>query len=307
MTKLRCAINIYQKTKNISLVYRLYELGLLKSASRFLNQGGVFYIKNNQINAKTDLLDLPIQENSLTASIYALEIFSDLEKDSIKIENSDGVLNIAIKDGLPLKFDDLSTFLVFWEILSEYDVTDVMDRTIIDIGAHKGDSLLYFIWRGARRVIAFEPIEKFYNQALLNISLNGFEKRVFLFNLAIGGDIFDFNLDQNQYIACDSGKEKLNLISFDSFLSKILNIGVGDHWVLKMDCEGCEFPFLLTEGNLGKLIQNGMSEIILEYHDSIKIQELKKKFIENGLIIDFESEKRKNLGLLHAKLTPNNA
>lgn len=63
-----------------------------------------------------------------------------------------------------------------------YGCVDVDNGIVVDIGAYIGDTALYFIHRGARRVYAFEPVKKFYKYLLRNITRNNLEDRVIAFN-----------------------------------------------------------------------------------------------------------------------------
>jgi FkbM family methyltransferase len=58
----------------------------------------------------------------------------------------------------------------------------VDNSIVIDIGAYIGDTALYFIHRGAKRVYAFEPVEKLYIYLLRNVARNSLEDKVIAFN-----------------------------------------------------------------------------------------------------------------------------
>ncbi|RLG62913.1 hypothetical protein DRO21_06825, partial [archaeon] len=68
-----------------------------------------------------------------------------------------------------------------------YHMLNVKNRIVIDIGAYIGDTPIYFILKGARKVIAVEPYPRHYALAKENIALNGLDNRVTLLNVAISG------------------------------------------------------------------------------------------------------------------------
>jgi len=79
--------------------------------------------------------------------------------------------------------EDYDLLNVLLEPLEEmYGCVNVNDKIVIDIGAYIGDTALYFIHRGARKVYVFEPVEKFYRYLLRNIARNNLEDRIIAFN-----------------------------------------------------------------------------------------------------------------------------
>jgi FkbM family methyltransferase len=57
---------------------------------------------------------------------------------------------------------------------------------VIDVGAFVGDTAMYFILKGARRVVAIEPLPANYEELLDNIHLNGIEGRIIPINAMVG-------------------------------------------------------------------------------------------------------------------------
>jgi len=55
--------------------------------------------------------------------------------------------------------------------LGVYDLLDVRDRIVIDVGAFVGDSAVYFALKGAKRVIAVEPHPGAFAEMLENVML----------------------------------------------------------------------------------------------------------------------------------------
>ena len=83
----------------------------------------------------------------------------------------------------------------------EYDILSVKDKIVVDIGANIGDSSIYFVKRGARKVYAIEPNQELYQLAKKNISLNSMS---------------DTSRDSSYFAACSS---KTSTYSSPPFLS----------------------------------------------------------------------------------------
>lgn len=123
-------------------------------------------------------------------------------------------------------------FETFFE--GHYSMLDVRNRTVIDIGSSVGDSPIYFLRSGAKKVIGFEPDRSAFELAEENLRLNGLSDRVVL---------------HNTFATSDKVEAVLSEVDGDV--------------VMKLDCEGCEFDVLLklSRGSLQKLEQ-----VVLEYH-----------------------------------------
>jgi FkbM family methyltransferase len=59
------------------------------------------------------------------------------------------------------------------------------NRIVIDLGAFVGDSAIYFVLRGARRVIALEPNPEAFKEMLENIKLNNMESKIITINAGL--------------------------------------------------------------------------------------------------------------------------
>jgi len=89
------------------------------------------------------------------------------EKVSLEI----GDVSVAFKP-LCASFSVVETF-----IEGDYEVPEVLSglrgRDVIDVGANAGDTALYFVLHGARKVIAVEPLPNVARCAEKNLKLNG--------------------------------------------------------------------------------------------------------------------------------------
>ncbi|MFP3287924.1 MAG: FkbM family methyltransferase [Acidilobus sp.] len=114
------------------------------------------------------------------------------------------------------------------------------------MGASVGDSALYFILNGARKVIAVEPLPNVARCAEENLKLNGVIDEAKVINAALGsGPVsvpcnYDVHLSNIFSTLSSSGPCKVPGVTLDYLLNM-----VEDPYLLKMDCEGCEAQVIL--------------------------------------------------------------
>jgi FkbM family methyltransferase len=149
---------------------------------------------------------------------------------NIHCANADGIADIFAED--------------------QYEVPEVLSglrgRDVIDVGANVGDSALYFVLNGARKVIAVEPLPNVAKCAEENVRLSGATDKVKVINAALSNEPVsvpcDYDVLSSRYFSTlkDSGTCKVPGVS----LGDLLNM-VDDPYLLKMDCEGCEAQVIL--------------------------------------------------------------
>jgi len=135
-------------------------------------------------------------------------------------------------------------------IRGEYEIPEVLSglkgREAVDVGANIGDSALYFILHGARKVIAVEPLPNVAKCAEENVRLSGTTDKVRVLNAALSSGPVnvpcDYDLSSSGVFSTlsSSGPCKVPGVSLDELLSM-----VNDPYLLKMDCEGCEAQVIL--------------------------------------------------------------
>jgi FkbM family methyltransferase len=135
-------------------------------------------------------------------------------------------------------------------IEGDYEVPEVLsglrDRDVIDVGASAGDTALYFVLNGARKVIAVEPLPNVAKCAEENLKLNGVTDEVKVINAALGSGpvsvpcYYDLWSSIGFSTLSASGPCKVLGVSLDDLLKM-----VDDPYLLKMDCEGCEAQVIL--------------------------------------------------------------
>jgi len=161
---------------------------------------------------------------------------------------------------------DYSLLNILLEPFDEiYGCADVDGGAVIDIGAYIGETALYFVHRGARRVYAFEPVEKFYRYLLRNISSNNLEDRIMAFNYGVWfrDTIIRANFDgAGTGLRMDYGRPcvELRVRSLEDTL-KMVYEREGAIDLVKMDCEGCEYSLLRLDEKSLRLPRQYIVEI----------------------------------------------
>lgn len=155
-------------------------------------------------------------------------------------------------------------------------------NVVLDIGANIGDSPIYFIINGARRVIAVEPFPQNFNLLVKNIEFNKLRDMVIPINAMIGKEnkqVF-LNTDREITTGIQAHPSDVGAQSQMVTLSELMNrYGVNEAY-LKMDCEGCEYESILAED---KATLRKFSRIQIEYHYGSK--ELVEKLKKSGFLV----------------------
>jgi FkbM family methyltransferase len=131
-----------------------------------------------------------------------------------------------------------------------YEVPEVLSglrgRDVIDVGVNVGDTALYFILNGARRVIAVEPLPNVAKCAEENVRLSGAAEKVKVLNAALSDEPasipcdYDVRLSGSFSTLKGGGPCKVPGVTISDLLKM-----VDDPYLLKMDCEGCEAQVIL--------------------------------------------------------------
>ncbi len=170
---------------------------------------------------------------------------------------------IVEKEGVFFKYVSYSVF----EIIDEhaYDNIDVYGRDVVDIGANVGDSSIYFALKGARKVVGVEPLPNVYARAIENVKLNHLEGKIFLINAAIGSKSGKIKVPCNTSTFASDGFSTLRtngecevpIVTLSEVMKQIT-----EPYLLKMDCEGCEFDVILNDYEHVKMFE----KLIIEHH-----------------------------------------
>ncbi len=153
-------------------------------------------------------------------------------------------------------------------IKQPWSLVDPRGRIVIDIGTYVGDSAIYFVLKGAKKVIAVEPHPKAYEEMLENIRLNKMEDKIVPVNAGLASRP-GFIIIENVDIESTSGTYyrpgqtgSIKAITLEQLINQ-LNINPSNT-ILKMDCEGCEYDVIINDYEHVKLFR----ELIMEYHEN---------------------------------------
>jgi FkbM family methyltransferase len=164
-----------------------------------------------------------------------------------------------------------------WTILEvfefgNYEGIDVNGKVVIDVGAFVGDTAIYFALKGAKSIIAIEPLPANYEELLDNVNLNGMRNKINVINAALGSKHGVVKVPRNVPVSIRGSSIDMykkhgigKLIDIKSItLSDLINEYAidGNDAMLKMDCEGCEFDVILNDYEHVKLFE----EVVFEYH-----------------------------------------
>lgn len=200
--------------------------------------------------------------------------------DKVKVDYNGKALAFSYDSFLQL----VNTYWMIKEqyIDQEYHGLDIRNRTVIDVGSNIGDSIIYFIMNGAKKVYAFEPY--YYNimKSAENLKINRVDRdKVELHNYAISGSSGTVHVREkkrtyaNAQLRTESTGQVIEVKTLTQ-LDEMFGI-IGS--VLKMDCEGCEYDAIL---NTPVEILSKFHEMQIEYHYERKplIDHLKKAGFE---------------------------
>ena len=229
-----------------------------------------------------------------------LEKFIDLlfnNKYEVSFENNYEILVIDLKDK-KLFFsgwwlgDIWSSF-----IGNTYEKIPFENKQILDIGSNIADTAISFIYKGAKKVIAFEPFPINYEFAKLNILKNNMNEKIINIHGGCSGKSSNIIIDSNLSGLGYQMKETENGIKIKQFSLKEIvekfNIFSG---IIKMNCEGCEYDSIINSSNE---VLRKFSHILIQYHDGFDL--LKQKLDDAGFIVIID-EYSQNKGQLFAEI-----
>lgn len=178
-------------------------------------------------------------------------------------------------------------------VSEEYDkyLADIQGKIVLDIGGYIGDTATYFSHLGASIVHVYEPHPVLYKMMIKNIELNNI-KNVKTNNYGISDECSIIPIKEKKSSNGPTAVFGLELpeknqgktveIKTVSFKEIIENIGEVDF--MKMDCEGCEFPALLS---CDRLHLKKIKKMVVEYHSN---PEKIIKHLENcGFSVELEN------------------
>ena len=148
-----------------------------------------------------------------------------------------------------------------------YGMISVREKTVVDIGANIGDTAVYFVLKGAKKVVALEPSPSAYRHLTENVQLNDVEKEVVCLNAGVDSSEHTIRIAEDDHDA--TGIKVIDqcrgaTVNITTLESIIYSQNVPKGSVLKIDCEGCEYDSILSSA-CNTLTR--FEEIVMEYHD----------------------------------------
>ena len=156
-----------------------------------------------------------------------------------------------------------------YELPARFAAGDV----VIDVGAHVGSFSAACLVRGAGRVVAFEPVPA--NHALCRVNLARFGGRgearlaavwrsdVPPTRLHYTASADPANTGGGNVLSGGGGDAPIDAVPLDAVVAELLAAsGQARVRLLKLDCEGSEYPILLSATCLGRV-----AEVCGEYHE----------------------------------------
>jgi len=282
------------RKQNIELKLRN---GEIITISRFLYPRIIYYskyienmTKDNiylKINNKT--LQLPLKEIEYVGFFYTIR---SLKSGWLYYENYWKKNNIKFKH----------VYLSIYEVFDEeyYKFLNVQNKSVLDIGAFVGDSAIYFILKGAKKVYAIEPHPDAYNEMIENIKLNNMEDKIIPINMGINYEKDYISIPttvvntQSTLLKSEGNEGKVPASKLSDIIEKY-NI---DAQILKMDCEGCEYDIILKDYDTIK----EFDEIGFEYHaynTKISVSKLLEKLNKDFECRFIKGRVNEKIGILH--------
>jgi FkbM family methyltransferase len=150
-----------------------------------------------------------------------------------------------------------------------YGECDVHDGYVIDVGAFIGETAVYFVSKGARKVLAFEAAPPLFRLAKQNIVLNHVENVVQIKNAAVSDRNGSIRFDYLSNQPASSSYLNSSAQGATTFVIKSISlkdvIGHSDHVdLLKLNCEGAEHQILRQAHELN--LFDNIGSIMVEVH-----------------------------------------
>ncbi|ABL88647.1 methyltransferase FkbM family [Pyrobaculum islandicum DSM 4184] len=283
-----CSNQLFKNWISAGIKFYLYKLNIVKAD------------KIQIICKNGNKIEIPLSAYGRIILGYCNKLFKDFSCDNGSVILSDGsevpaeeiaighwVLDAIIhgwrysKEGYwykdNIKFKHIRASIVQNFVYNLYKDIELNNKIVIDIGAFIGDTPILFIHKGAKKVIAIEPNPSAFKEMLINIELNNLNDKIIPINAAIGSKkgFTESMIINNQDIDSVStlyykpeNYGNIHVLTLrdiiDNYLVKITENNVNNEvFVLRMDCEGCEYDIILNNYRDIKMF----NEIIFEYHE----------------------------------------
>jgi FkbM family methyltransferase len=201
--------------------------------------------------------------------------YAEYRKASCK--RSEGTVEIQTIDGMKVTVrNNMHDAYILAEIFLDKpymrNINIRSQSTVVDIGGYIGDFSLYAAkCLKARKVVVYEPSPKNFAILQRNIENNNFHDRIVAINMAVS-DAEELVMDTDEerdspaMVSLSESSQGSHLLRIPSVtLAELIRVhGTGTIDLLKLDCEGAEYPILLS-APLEALEK--IENIVFEYHE----------------------------------------
>ncbi|UCB56488.1 MAG: FkbM family methyltransferase [Candidatus Omnitrophota bacterium] len=241
---------------NINVDQVKYNKGLLKSIFRLVKEKKIkYYADTNKIlvysqdRKHSKEIDLDIDTLETVEKILSCsKKFEDIEHNLFMVE-LDNNLKFLIRKVPVADIVTLKETIVNEEYAFLYPYIE--GETVLDIGAYIGDTSIMFCLKGAKNVVAYEPDPLLFNLCTRNINLNNMASKIEVRNYGVSDKESLINKKGYSFVKPELlfDKERhsvakeieMKILSFSKVIEQMKEIDV-----LKMDCEGAEFPAIIS-------------------------------------------------------------
>ncbi|MEM1944929.1 MAG: FkbM family methyltransferase [Thermoproteota archaeon] len=232
------------------------------------------------------------RDGSLSAPVNARKLLKTL----VRLEHLYQKINLKLPqisfDGTFIGVPCLNNFRKIWfdlvkfnmipnfpdQHLDDYKDAEVLGKTVLDIGANIGDTALYWLWRGAKKVIAVEPVPEHYEALVKNVE----GLPVITINASIGEKLpyIPEYVGSGAYGLKRHAEKIKGEIDVPVFsLSELVDKYRPD--VVKINCEGCEHRVV---DEIVELHHKGVRTLIVDFHNTdYASKESLSRYVESKL------------------------
>lgn len=199
----------------------------------------------------------------------------------VRIEPASIGWHVRVPQGPIFRFEDADLYgglgvLKERFIENEFSGFSVEGAVVIDIGAHFGDSAVWFAINGATRVLAYEPFPHNARVAAESLRLNRVEDRVELEVAGVGVEAEHLEVPYDRTLSVvqtarpganrstDGELTKVELIPFAAVVARAATKPPSADLAVKIDCEGCEEDIFSASHSWAAL--GSVSRLIVEWH-----------------------------------------
>lgn len=248
----RATISMRSRIRRLRLYYK--SLGLLKRAFRNLLQVLTFpFLGSGRFVSRAGgaLIEVPRDRWAMlpaAARCVLMGVSPQWGPDGFHVKSS------AVEIVGPADSKETVTYFreIFVEDVYRLGRYDLKDRQVIDVGAYIGDTAVAFALRGAY-VHAFEPVMEFREYIGMNARINGVSDRIKVHGVGLS--------DREHTLSIREPSEQV--VTLVNARKYCLQVGINDAYLMKMDCEGCEYELVASEAFWSVLRPQ---HILMEFH-----------------------------------------